>query len=145
MEKLRPMTKCAMRLAAIATLAAIPRMAHAQSTSMLLFPYASNQAGFDTGIVIANTTADPFGTAQASGTCMMTFYGSGAPAQPVTTAAIAPGQTDTNLVSTLAPGFQGYLIVQCKFPLARGWGFFSNAAAKEAASIQAEVITSLPR
>ena len=145
MDKLRPMTKCTMRLAAIAALAAIPQMAHAQSTSMLLFPYASNQAGFDTGIVIANTTADPFGTVQASGTCMMTFYGSGAPAQPVTTAAIAPGQTDSNLLSTMAPGFQGYLIVQCKFPLARGWAFFSNAAAKEAASIQAEVITSLPR
>lgn len=144
MDKLRSMTKCAMRLAVIAMFAAIPQMARAQSTSMLLFPYASNQAGFDTGIVIANTTADPFGTAQASGTCTMTFYGSGAPA-PVTTPAIAAGQTDSNLVSTLAPGFVGYVIVQCKFPLARGWAFLSNATAKEAASIEAEVITSLPR
>ena len=53
-----------------------------QCTTSLLFPFVTNQLGFDTGLAIANTSSDPFGskgaTAQA-GTCTINFYGAGAP------------------------------------------------------------------
>jgi RHS repeat-associated protein len=45
----------------------------------LLFPFVTNQLGFDTGLAISNTTSDPFGTTQC-GTCTLNFYGAGAPA-----------------------------------------------------------------
>lgn len=35
----------------------------------LLFPFVTNQAGYDTGLAIASTSSDPFGTALQSGTC----------------------------------------------------------------------------
>ena len=35
-------------------------------TCNLLFPFVTNQAGFDTGIAIANTSQDPFGTFPSS-------------------------------------------------------------------------------
>jgi len=44
-------------------------------TTTLLFPYITNQAGFDTGIVISNTSTDPMGTATQHGTCALNYYG----------------------------------------------------------------------
>jgi hypothetical protein len=41
----------------------------------LLFPYITNQAGFDTGLVISNTSMDPMGTAAQHGTCSLNYYG----------------------------------------------------------------------
>jgi hypothetical protein len=44
----------------------------------LMFPYATDYPGFDTGIAISNTSADPLGTNSASpqtGACQVTFYG----------------------------------------------------------------------
>ena len=42
----------------------------------LLFPYVTNQAGFDTGIAISNTSQDPFSATNANnGTCTMNYYG----------------------------------------------------------------------
>jgi len=43
--------------------------------TLLLFPYLTNQAGFDTGIVIANTSVDPLGTAPQDGACTLFYYG----------------------------------------------------------------------
>jgi len=47
--------------------------------TLLLFPYLTNQAGFDTGIVISNTTKDPLGTQPQNvsglGACTMYYYG----------------------------------------------------------------------
>ena len=37
--------------------------------TILLFPYVTNQAEFDTGLAIANTSQDPFGTPAQSGSC----------------------------------------------------------------------------
>ena len=141
MCRVRPAKALSVLALAVLMLAALPRTASAQE-SALLFPFASNQSGFDTGISIDNTTADPFGTAPVSGTCAMTFYGVGAPAQPVTTPTIAAGQTYTSLVSVVAPGFQGYLIVKCQFPLARGWGFLTDAGAPGfSAQVEPEVLS----
>jgi hypothetical protein len=98
------------------------------TTTRLLFPFVSNQTGFNTGIVIANTTADPFGTAATNGTATIYFYGPGAPTpNTVTTPGITAGSTYTFQVSVYAPGFQGYLIVVCNFPLGHGYGFLTDS------------------
>jgi len=91
----------------------------------LLFPFVTNQAGFDTGIAIAATSQDPFGTALQSGTCTLNFYGSGAPAA-FTTPVVTAGTVYTTLASTVSAGFQGYMIAQCKFQFAHGFAFITD-------------------
>lgn len=98
----------------------------------LLFSFMTNQTGLDTGIAIANTTADPFGTPPQDGTCTITFFGAGAPA-PFVTPPILAGTVYVNVASSLAPGFQGYLIAECDFPLAHGFAFVSDVGAQDVA------------
>lgn len=96
--------------------------------TVLLFPFLSNLAGFDTGIAISNTSRDPFGTIPQPGTCTLNFYGTAEPA-PMTTNIISAAVNIppyTNLVSTLAPGFQGYMIAQCRFQYAHGFAFITD-------------------
>jgi len=102
---------------------------NACSTS-LLFPFVTNQLGFDTGLAIANTSTDPFGskgaTAQA-GTCTLSFYGAGAPSpNSVTTPNIPTGTVFTQVLSGVAAGFQGYIISQCTFQYAHGFAFITD-------------------
>lgn len=102
---------------------------NACSTS-LLFPFVTNQLGFDTGLAIANTSSDPFGangaTAQA-GTCNMSFYGAGAPSPNfVSTPNIPTGTVFTQVLSGVAAGFQGYIIAQCTFQYAHGFAFITD-------------------
>ncbi len=115
----------------------------------LLFPFITNQQGFDTGLVVANTGLDylnPTGKTTSvasgqSGACTINFYGStGAEGgtnpgttpitvanfpsstnKPITT--IAPGTTHADLLSNVSPGFQGYAIAVCPFLYARGYAF----------------------
>ena len=102
---------------------------NACSTS-LLFPFVTNQLGFDTGIAISNTSSDPFGTAGATaqaGTCSLNFYGSGAPTPAAATTPNVPtGTTYTQVLSGVAAGFQGYVIAQCSFQYAHGFAFITN-------------------
>jgi hypothetical protein len=98
----------------------------------LLFPYVTNQAGFDTGLAISNTSTDPFGTAAQQGPCTLNFYGSNAPAA-VTTASIASGTVYTNLASLAAPNFGGYVIAVCNFQYAHGFAFVSDLGARNLA------------
>ncbi len=102
---------------------------NACSTS-LLFPFVTNQLGFDTGIAISNTSSDPFGTAGATaqaGTCSLNFYGSGAPTPAAATTPNVPtGTTYTQVLSGVAAGFQGYVIAQCNFQYAHGFAFITN-------------------
>jgi hypothetical protein len=97
----------------------------------LLFPFVTNQMGFDTGMAITNTSTDPLKTGASAtpqgGTCQLYFYGSGAP-----TTAVAPSATVnaaspvyTAVLSTVAPGFQGYAIAQCNFLDAHGFAFIT--------------------
>ena len=51
--------------------------------SNLLFTYVTTQSGLDTRLVVANTTADPFGTRNVSGACTFNFFGTNAPSEPV--------------------------------------------------------------
>jgi len=98
----------------------------------LLFPFVTNINGFDTGIAIANTTTDPFGTKAQAGPCNMSFYGSGAPSA-VSTGNIATGTVYTTTAGASAPNFQGYMIAVCNFQLAHGFAFVSDVGARNLA------------
>ncbi len=98
----------------------------------LLYPYVTSQAGFDTGLAIANTSTDPFGTAAQAGPCTLYFYGTNAPAS-VTTASVASGTVYANLATTLAPNFTGYVIALCNFQYAHGFAFISDVGARNLA------------
>jgi len=96
----------------------------------LLFPFVTNQVGFDTGIVLSNTSTDPFGTTGATpqtGTCTLNFYGAGAPSPNTGVAAPggsqATGTTNAFQLSSVAPGFQGYMISVCTYLYGHGYAF----------------------
>jgi len=92
----------------------------------LLFPFVTNQAGYDTGLAIANTSQDPFGTINQHGTCDLNFFnGSTTPPPPTkfTTVDVPAGTVYTNLSSIVASGFQGYIIAVCNFQYAHGYAF----------------------
>jgi hypothetical protein len=111
-----------------------------QCVTNLLFPFVTNQAGFDTGIAISNTSRDPFsgnaGRLQ-SGTCTLNYYGGTpggpAPAAQTTNAVVNAGEQLLLVVSsggglgiTGTPGFQGYIIAQCRFQYAHGFAFITD-------------------
>jgi len=109
-------------------------------TTNLLFVFLTNQAGFDSGIAISNTSVDPFGTAPQSGPCKLNYYGetTGGGAAPAaqTSAAVPAGKQLTAVLSTggnygiaATPGFQGYMIAQCQFQYAHGFAFISDVGA----------------
>ncbi len=112
-----------------------------QCVTNLLFPFVSNQAGFDTGMVISNTTKDPWGHANETGTCEINYYGDtnggAAPAQQVSSAIPAGDYVAWTLSGggkygvTATPGFQGYMIVRCKFRYAHGFAFISDVGAQK--------------
>ena len=66
----------------------------------LLFPFVTNQSGFDTGIAVANTSRDPFGVTQRpqTGSCTVNYYGASvagpAPPPQTTSSAVEPGYND---------------------------------------------------
>ncbi len=101
--------------------------------TVLLYPFVTNQAGFDTGLAIANTSTDPFGTGAQAGTCTLNFYGDTAPSAAVPVASIASGTVYTTLASVAAPGFQGYMIAVCNFQMAHGFAFISDLGARNLA------------
>jgi len=92
----------------------------------LLYPFVTNQAGYDTGIAIANTSQDPYGTSTQTGTCVVTPFGTPTSSAFTTPAAVAPGTVWANLVSIMFPGFQGYLIADCAFQYAHGFAFITK-------------------
>jgi len=117
------------------------------STS-LLYPYVINISGFDTGIAVANTTTDPYGTSAQQGICSMYFYGTNGPTtNPVVmpTAAtgnvVASGTVASTLASTVAPGFAGYMIMNCNFQDAHGFAFVSDVGARNLAMGYLALIT----
>jgi len=120
----------------------------------LLFPFITNEAGFETGIAIANTAQDnlaapgsknPSVASGSPGACTIFFYGStgaeGGP-QPATPtapnfpaaskspAAIAVGTTHADTLTDVIGGtFQGYAIAVCPFLYARGFAFIEYGLA----------------
>jgi hypothetical protein len=106
----------------------------------LLFPFVTNQAGFDTGIAIANTSQDPFSSSnQNAGTCTMNYYGTlpnNAPlttTSETTTSSVPAGSTLTMVLSSGGgyglkgnPNMQGYIIAQCNFRFGHGFAFITD-------------------
>ena len=107
-------------------------------STTLLFPFVSNRAGFDTGLVISNTSLDWKGTAPQDGRCMIHYIGSTGesgvmPNDDLST--VIPG--GEQLIFTLsqgnadrevngAPNFQGFVIAMCEFQYAHGVAFMSD-------------------
>jgi hypothetical protein len=101
--------------------------------TVLLYPYVTNIQGFDTGLAIANTTSDPFGTGAQAGSCDLNWYqGTNNPAKG-NTGTIATGTIYTTLASTAVPGFNGYMIAVCNFQFAHGFAFVSDVGARNLA------------
>jgi len=106
--------------------------------TVLLYPFITNQSGFDTGIAIANTSTDPFSTSPQSGTCSLNWFG-GTVATPLvpplatTTASVASGTVFVDLASIRVPTFQGYMIAICNFQYAHGFAFISDVGAQKLA------------
>jgi len=101
--------------------------------TILLYPYVTNIQGFDTGLAIANTSTDPFGTGPQAGSCKLNWY-QGANNPPVIdTGSIASGTVYTTLASTAVPGFNGYMIAVCAFQYAHGFAFVSDLGARNLA------------
>jgi hypothetical protein len=110
----------------------------ARCTTNLLFPFVTNQGGFDTGIAISNTTRDDKGTTAQAGACSIYYFGSttgGGAAPPQQTSNIVP--SGAQLVFTLSggnasqsiaatPGFQGYMMALCQFQYAHGFAFITD-------------------
>jgi hypothetical protein len=109
--------------------------------TLLLYPFVTNQNGFDTGISIANTSTDPVGTGPQSGICKLTWYDGKGDFPPTgingtdltKEAPVASGNVAVNLASTLVPGFQGYMFALCNFQFAHGFAFISDLGARNLA------------
>jgi len=116
----------------------------------LLFPFVTQAPGFDTGIAIANTTSDPYGTTPQTGPVAMYFYGQttgggslGALGVQKTTGNVPPGQVLTYTTFGGAgafaaglqpvPGFTGYMIAIANFQYCHGFAFISDLGAQKLA------------
>jgi hypothetical protein len=111
--------------------------------TILLYPYVTNQGGFDTGFAIANTSQDSYtvgsnATGAQSGSCALTWYG-GTTAAPTTppgpsnTGSVGAGTVWTGLASLMVPNFQGYMFAVCNFQFAHGFAFISDVGARNLA------------
>ena len=83
----------------------------------LVFPFVANVAGYDTHLSVTNTA--PSGT----GPCLLTFAAdtAGDPAlPPASMNPIAAGATQAIDVSSVAPGFRGCVLAECRFSSAAG-------------------------
>lgn len=105
----------------------------------LLYPFVSSVTGFNTGVAVANTSKDPFGTINETGICRVFFYGTtagggiGDQVQPFTKS-VPSGQVATFNLLYGGPdygiqpvaSFQGYIIISCNFRWAHGFAFISD-------------------
>jgi hypothetical protein len=117
----------------------------------LLFPFVTNANGFNTGIAIANTSSDPYGTSPQAGTITLTYYGttpSGTPPALYTTQAAVPAGTEllfdlldggsnpggpAAIQVPATAGFEGYIIAQANFQYCHGFAFISDVQANKLA------------
>ncbi len=116
----------------------------------ILFPFVTNQQGYDTGIAIANTTVDPFGLTPQTGAVTLNYYGSGpggsaAPAAQTSQAVPGGGILLFTLsgggnfgVDNRAAGFQGYLIAQAQFQYCHALAYLTALGASASTASQSE-------
>lgn len=105
----------------------------------LLWPFVTNQSGFDTGLVVSNTS-DDWGLSNADpqdGDCEVHYLGTDTngvmPADDVTTSEVVAGDQLIWLLSSGgthglvgAPDFQGYVFAACEFQYAHGYAFITD-------------------
>ena len=116
-----------------------PIFAITNCATNLLYPFVSSVTGFNTGIAVANTSKDPFGTVNETGICKVFFYGQTAgggidptpqsfsksvPAGQVAAFNLLFGGPDYGIQPVA--GFQGYIIISCNFRWAHGFAFVSD-------------------
>jgi len=115
----------------------------------IMFPYVTNQNGYDTSFSIANTTNDDlaFGAGQGastqSGSCTLSLW----PTTDTTLAAASPLGTASQYTTPTIPsgsvyafsqsgtsfsGQTGYIITVCRFLNAHGFAFLTNGFAQSA-------------
>jgi hypothetical protein len=109
-------------------------------TTNLLFPVVITNNRFDLGITITNTSADPFNTANQTGTCTFSFFSSGP--TPVTTVSpsIPAGTSFTIIASTIQFPASGYIIAACTFSYAHGLAFVDDKTNVQFSTYQPIVI-----
>ena len=88
-------------------------------TTTLLFPFVTNQLGFNTGLAITNAS-------EGSGSCTIEYRGKDAPDDLVTPGDLAGEEQWVGLLSTIAPEFQGYITASCEFRDAHGYAFITG-------------------
>jgi hypothetical protein len=124
-------------------------------TCNLLFPFVTNTAGFDSGIAIANTTQDPFGTGPQAGTVTLYYYGTttgGGAAPPSQTSQSVSGGSELifnlssggNLGVSATPGFEGYIIALARFQYCHAFAFISDLGAQRLAEGYLAIQLDLP-
>ena len=91
-------------------------------TTTLLFPFVTNQLGFNTGLVLTNASKE-------AGSCTIGYSGPDAPDDMMTPEPVAGGAQWVDLLSMIAPGFQGYITASCEFRNAHGFAFITDAEA----------------
>ncbi len=136
-----------------------PILAIGLCQTVLLFPYVTNTAGFETGISIANTSSDTLSTVTQAGTCTLTFFGTNNiiggtvvsfTAAPVMTPSIPAGAIWANTLSAAmgqsagAGTFQGYMFATCNFQFAHGFAFISDAKATNLAEGYLALVVGTP-
>jgi len=113
----------------------------------LLYPFVTGASGFDTGIAVANTSMDIFGTTTQTGSCTLYPFGvtvSTSGSTPFTTPVkgcdaianplpgtncfpvVPAGQVQSVLASATLTGFQGYVIALCNFQYAHGYAALTD-------------------
>lgn len=111
----------------------------AKCVTTLLFPFVTNQSGFDTGLAISNTSEDwgLSGIESQEGGCEIHYVGTdtsdNTPAEDVTTEDVVAGAQLVWLLSAGgshglvgAPDFQGYVLAACDFQYAHGYAFITD-------------------
>jgi hypothetical protein len=113
----------------------------------LLFQFLTNQAGFDTGVSVVNSSRDTLGTLPQTGRCTGTFFptpfnaATQAQFPPLASPVLQGGEQWTFTVSSARPNFQGYMMVNCEFQFAHGYAFVSDfGSTKLAQGYQALVV-----
>ena len=87
-------------------------------TTTLLFPFVTNQLGFNTGLAITNAS-------DGKGYCTIEYSGDDAPDDMMTPEQVAGGGQWVNTLSNIAPEFQGYITASCEFRDAHGFAFIT--------------------
>lgn len=91
-----------------------------ECTTTMVFPFVTNQLGYETGIVFSNTSGQ-------SGRCDMTIIGDGV-TQTRQTEVIPSRSQKAFVLSSEFPGFQGQMEVECSFQNGDGYAYVLSPA-----------------